>query len=618
MTTAGALAQLNAEAVAGMAFAQLVHPGTPVVYGNTIATVSMQSGAPTYGTAETVILGLAVTQLARRYGVPSRTAGMRTGSKTCDADAGAQSMIAILSALLGRVHFVLHAAGFLESGLSASFAKMVIDADQLSHLLGIVKGLDVDDDTLALDAIRDIGPSGHFFGHGHTIEHYDSAFYRPMTAETGTWDQWVEEGRRDVEARAAAVAASLIDSFEPPPLDEAVAERHDGSREALLDWHDSLGAGACKPFAHALRKRPVPFFAACTHGTMYRAEERTDFGVFVATQQVAPRPVFEGTLRGVVLHQASRSARRFAPSMEAANEPQGHLEVVHAFALTVAGAVFPDAAECVFGHFECLRGIDRCRRCCGESVEATLKPGRRHRASLRERLRLQVRKRDLRPSQPLAALISRQRPKDTPRRRRPFAAARRLDACPSKQGFEPCRGLYEPRGQSVASAIGKTKVVVEHMRPGGIRVQHARRRAGPVWAGTEQCIGHPRLHGQPRVHARHAVGVAYQLPSFGVEQPVPRQSGPDVEAEIRVDKRREHDQPIVFGERGEAFAQCQGGWAPVNWERIAVDGNRVTTLPTCRMQPHDSRVGPAFAEPLHLPRQVLRCHDCCVRSLSSE
>ena len=227
VTTAGALAQLNAEAVAGMAFAQLVRPGTPVVYGNTIATVSMQSGAPTYGTAETVILGLAVTQLARRYGVPSRTAGMRTGSKTCDADAGAQSMIAMLSALLGRVHFVLHAAGFLESGLSASFAKMVIDADQLSQLLGLVRGLPIDDDTLALDAIRDIGPAGHFFGHGHTIEHYDSAFYRPMTAETGTWDQWVEEGRRDVEARAAAVAASLIDSFEPPPLDEGVAEELD-------------------------------------------------------------------------------------------------------------------------------------------------------------------------------------------------------------------------------------------------------------------------------------------------------------------------------------------------------------------------------------------------------
>ena len=239
VTTAGALAQLNAEAVAGMAFAQLVRPGTPVVYGNTIATVSMQSGAPTYGTAETVILGLAVTQLARRYCVPSRTAGMRTGSKTCDADAGAQSMIAMLSALLGRVHFVLHAAGFLESGLSASFAKMVIDADQLSHLLGIVKGLDIDDDAFALDAIRDVGPSGHFFGHGHTIEHYDSAFYRPMTAETGTWDQWVEEGRRDVEARAAAVAASLIESFEPPPLDEGVAEGLDEfvarRRRELLD-----------------------------------------------------------------------------------------------------------------------------------------------------------------------------------------------------------------------------------------------------------------------------------------------------------------------------------------------------------------------------------------------
>ena len=375
--------------------------------------------------------------------------------------------------------------------------------------------------------------------------------------------------------------------------------------------------------------------------------------------------------------------------MEAAHEPQGHFEVAHAFALTVAGGVLRDALECVFGRFECVRGIDRCCRCRGESLEATLKPGRQHRAALRERLRLHVRKRDLRATQPLAAPISRQRPKDTPRRCRPFAATRRLDACPSKQGLEPCRSLYEPRGQSVdfvaeqhvadeadgqqlacvtgrdsagqqcaqaarglsqplpnrfgerlpqrreprcrtwihapaddgsgiGSAIGKTKVVVEHMRPGGIRIQHARRRAGPVWAGTEQCIGHPRLHGQSRVHARHAVGVAYQLPSFGVEQPAPHQSGSDVEAEIRVAKRREHDQSLVVAQRGEAFAQRQGGRAPVNGERFAVDGNRVTTQPTCRMHPHDSRVGPAFAEPLHLPRQVLRCHGCCVRSLSSE
>ena len=223
VTSAGALAQLNAEAVAGMAFAQLVRPGTPVVYGNTLATVSMQTGAPTHGSAETVLLSLAITQLARRYAVPVRTAGMRTDSKTCDADAGAQSMIVMLPALLGRVHFVLHAAGFLESGLSASFAKMVIDADQLSHLLGCIRGLEVDDDTLALDALREVGPAGHFFGHDHTIARYDSVFYRPMTAEAGTWDQWIEEGRRDVEARATAVAASLIDTHEPPPFDEATA-----------------------------------------------------------------------------------------------------------------------------------------------------------------------------------------------------------------------------------------------------------------------------------------------------------------------------------------------------------------------------------------------------------
>ena len=227
ITTAGALAQLNAEAVAGMAFAQLVRPGTPVVYGNTLATASMQSGAPTYGTAEVVMLGLAITQLARRYRVPVRTGGMRTGSKTNDADAGAQSMITMLSALLGRVNFVLHAAGFIESALSASFAKLIIDADHLSQLTSLARGLAINEDTLALDAIREVGPSGHFFGTEHTISHYDSAFYLPMTVEAGTWDKWVEDGEEDVEKRACGVATSLLESYEPPAIDVAVAESVD-------------------------------------------------------------------------------------------------------------------------------------------------------------------------------------------------------------------------------------------------------------------------------------------------------------------------------------------------------------------------------------------------------
>ena len=224
VTTAGALAQLNAEAVAGMAFAQLVRPGAPVVYGNTLATVSMQSGAPTYGTAEVTVLMLAITQLARRYRVPVRTGGMRTGAKSADAEAGFGSMMSMLPAVLGGVNFVLHAAGFIESALSASFAKLVMDADQLAHILRLARGLEVTDDTLAHEAICEVGPAGHFFNTAHTLEHYESAFYLPMTAETGTYDQWDEEGRPDVEQRALGVAKRLLDEYDPPPLDPSIDE----------------------------------------------------------------------------------------------------------------------------------------------------------------------------------------------------------------------------------------------------------------------------------------------------------------------------------------------------------------------------------------------------------
>lgn len=225
VTTASALAQLNAEAVAGIAFAEIVRPGVPVIYGNSLATVSMQTGAPTYGSPETTMLIFAIGQLARRYGVPYRTGGTRNTSKAIDAQAGYESMQSLIPTFLAGTHFILHAAGWAESALSASYAKFVMDIDHVAMLQRVLPGMDLSDDALAFGAIRDVGPGGHYFGTEHTIRHYETAFYVPMTVDrTARWEQWQEEGCKDMETRAIEVAVEWLKTYEPPSLDPAIDE----------------------------------------------------------------------------------------------------------------------------------------------------------------------------------------------------------------------------------------------------------------------------------------------------------------------------------------------------------------------------------------------------------
>lgn len=223
-TTAGAFAQLNAEALAGIAYAQLVRPGVPVVYGATLSTVAMQTGSPMYGTSETQLLTLLTGQMARYYGFPMRTGGMRTGSKVADAQAAYESTQTMLPAVLAGGNFFLHSAGWLESGLSASFAKFVMDVDQLTVLQRLAGGLRVNADQLAFDAVREVGPGGHFFGCEHTLRHYESAFFVPETADLSTYEQWQEEGERDVLQRAGQIAVKRLETYEPPDLDRSVDE----------------------------------------------------------------------------------------------------------------------------------------------------------------------------------------------------------------------------------------------------------------------------------------------------------------------------------------------------------------------------------------------------------
>jgi len=228
-STAGAIAQLNAEVVAGMCTAQLVRPGAPVVYGNFVTTVSMRSGAPMMGTPEPAMMIYATAQLARRYGVPVRTGGMLTGAKTADAQAAYESVQTMIPTLMAGANFVLHSAGWLEAGLTASYAKFVLDCDQVAMLARFAGGLDLTDEALALDAVREVGPGGHYLGCDHTQRHFETAFYMPEIADNASFEQWLAEGGRDAETRALAAAREKLAAYEPPPLDP-------GTDEALREF----------------------------------------------------------------------------------------------------------------------------------------------------------------------------------------------------------------------------------------------------------------------------------------------------------------------------------------------------------------------------------------------
>jgi|TARA_B100000959_G_scaffold279005_1_gene338409 trimethylamine--corrinoid protein Co-methyltransferase len=224
VTTAGAFALLNAEALAGIAYAQLVRPGAPVIYGATLSTVSMQTGSPMYGTAEAQQLTFLTGQMARYYDLPMRVGGMRTGSKIADAQSAYESMQTMLPALIGGGNFFLHSAGWLESGLSACFAKFVMDTDQLVVLQRLACGVDLSADAFAVDAVHEVGPGGHFFGSDHTLQHFRDIFFSPETADQTTYEEWREGGSVDAYGRALRLAAAKLETYQAPPLEQAMEE----------------------------------------------------------------------------------------------------------------------------------------------------------------------------------------------------------------------------------------------------------------------------------------------------------------------------------------------------------------------------------------------------------
>jgi trimethylamine---corrinoid protein Co-methyltransferase len=228
-TSAGVVTQTLAEALAGMAFTQLVRPGAPVIFGSFASSMSMQTGAPTFGTPEPALVLYACAQLARRLGVPFRSGGSLTASKVPDAQAAYESASTMFPTIMAGVNFVLHAAGWLEGGLAVGYEKFVLDDDQLGMFGTFTKGLDMSENGLALDAICDNPPGQHFLGTTHTLANFESAFYRSETADNSSFEQWTEEGSKDSVTRANAIWKKRLSAYEAPALDSAVDE-------AMLDY----------------------------------------------------------------------------------------------------------------------------------------------------------------------------------------------------------------------------------------------------------------------------------------------------------------------------------------------------------------------------------------------
>jgi trimethylamine--corrinoid protein Co-methyltransferase len=222
VTVAGTATQTLAEALAGMAYVQLVRPGAPVVFGSFASSMSMQSGAPTFGTPEPALVLYALAACARRLGVPFRSGGALTASKLPDAQAAYESANTMQPTLLAGVHFVLHVAGWLEGGLTMGYEKFVLDADQAGAWHAFAKGVDLSANGQALDAIRDNGPGQHFLGSAHTLANFETAFHRSALADNNSFEQWELEGSLDAAARANAVWKRMLASYQPPPIDEAV------------------------------------------------------------------------------------------------------------------------------------------------------------------------------------------------------------------------------------------------------------------------------------------------------------------------------------------------------------------------------------------------------------
>ncbi len=226
VSLAAALAQQNAEALFGIVLAQLVRPGTPVMYGAFTSNVDMRSGAPAFGTPENAKANVASGQLARRYGLPYRTSNA-SASNAADAQGAYETQMSLWGAILGHGNLIYHAAGWQEGGLTASFEKLVLDVEMLQMMIEFLKPIPVDERELGFEAVSGVAPGAHFFGEPHTLERYEHAFYRPLISNWQNYESWQIAGARDATQRATALWQQALAEYEEPALEPSVREALD-------------------------------------------------------------------------------------------------------------------------------------------------------------------------------------------------------------------------------------------------------------------------------------------------------------------------------------------------------------------------------------------------------
>ena len=222
VTIPAAIVQQIAEALSGIALAQLIRPGTPVIFGSFLSNIDMQSGSPTFGTPESAIGLFCTGQIARYFGLPFRTGGGLTSSQLPDAQAGYEAAMTMIPTFLAGANWVMHSAGWLEGGLVAGYEKFIVDLELLQMLQVEFTPLEIDEGSLAFDAHQEVGHGGHFLGAMHTMERFRTCFYRPMLSSSENYERWMRNGSNDTAARASKIYKEKLEAYEPPPLDDAV------------------------------------------------------------------------------------------------------------------------------------------------------------------------------------------------------------------------------------------------------------------------------------------------------------------------------------------------------------------------------------------------------------
>jgi trimethylamine--corrinoid protein Co-methyltransferase len=224
ITIASAVAQQNAEALAGIALVQLLRPGSPVLYGGFTSNIDMKSGAPAFGTPEGAWAMAIGAQLARHYKLPYRGSGSLNTSKIPDAQASYETMWTTWPAVMAHTNFIMHATGWLDGGLTVSYEKIIIDTESLAMFQSFLAGLKINQDTLALDMIAAVPPGGHHFGTPHTQERYATEFHPIFLGDRQNFENWQMSGSLDTAQRANRIWKQLLEEFEAPPLDAAVEQ----------------------------------------------------------------------------------------------------------------------------------------------------------------------------------------------------------------------------------------------------------------------------------------------------------------------------------------------------------------------------------------------------------